>query len=135
MVSNRKLGNDFEKDLCKLLSEHGFWVHNFAQSRDGQPADIIAVRHGVAYLIDCKVCTNTLKGFDLSRMEENQDLSMDLWETCGNGKGWFAIKLHDSIYMIPHSTIRSLRAVKSHMSPSEIFMQGEAVGRWLKRYK
>ena len=79
--SNKKIGNDFEREFAELLFEHGFWVHVFAQNKDGQPADIIAVKNKKAYLIDCKVCS-TKKGFDISRMEENQDLSMDLWRDC-----------------------------------------------------
>ena len=58
----------------------------------------------MAYLIDCKVCSG--KGFALSRMEDNQDLSMGLWGNCGNGDGWFAMKLNDgAIHMIPHRDI------------------------------
>ena len=58
----------------------------------------------VAYLIDCKVCSGM--GFALSRMEDNQDLSMELWGNCGNGDGWFAMKLNDgAIHMIPHRDI------------------------------
>ena len=54
---NKKLGNDFEQELCEILADAGYWVHNFANRKNGQPADIIAVRSGGAYLIDAKVCT------------------------------------------------------------------------------
>lgn len=104
MSNNRKLGNAFEAELCEILSSHGFWAHNLAQNSAGQPADVLAVRNRVAYLIDCKVCSG--KGFALNRMEDNQDLSMELWENCGNGDGWFAMKLSDgAIHMIPHRDI------------------------------
>lgn len=105
MVSNRKLGNAFEAELCERLSEYGFWVHTMAQNSAGQPADVIAVKNKVAYLIDCKVCS-TDKGFDLRRVEDNQELAMEMWEECGNGQGWFAMKLNDgAIHMIPHRDI------------------------------
>ena len=65
-MSNRKLGNSFEAELCEILFENGFWVHNLAQNQAGQPADIIAARNKVAYLIDCKVCSGN--GFPLSRV-------------------------------------------------------------------
>lgn len=39
-MSNKKLGNAFEMELCNILSSHGFWVHNLAQNSAGQPADI-----------------------------------------------------------------------------------------------
>ena len=134
-MNNRKLGNSFEKELCEILSKHGFWVHNFAQNQDGQPADVIAVKHGKAYLIDCKVCSNALKGFELSRVEANQELAMEHWENCGNGEGWFAIKMFDSTHMIPYGDIRELRTSKSRMSPSEIFIRGEALERWARKCK
>ena len=95
-MTNKKIGNDFESELCELLATQGFCAHNFAQNQDGQPADVIAVKNKKAYLIDCKVCS-TRKGFDLSRMEDNQDLSMELWKGCGNGEGWFAVKLESQI--------------------------------------
>ena len=81
-MSNKKIGNDFEAELCEMLSLYGFWCHNLAVKSEGQPADVIAARNGKAYLIDCKVCS-TNKGFALSRMEENQELAMTLWKECG----------------------------------------------------
>ena len=129
MASNRKVGNDFASDLCEIFAEHGFWIHNFAQQIAGQPADVIAVRNGRAYLIDCKVCS-TSKGFSLKRMEENQDLSMTLWQECGNGEGWFAILLAGQIYMIPHTVIKAYSKLQSTLSPKEITLLGRSVEDW-----
>ena len=90
---NKKIGNDFEAELCRILSARGYWCHNFQQNAAGQPADIIAAKNRVTYLIDAKVCE---KGeFRLSRMEENQRLAMRLWNQTGNGTGYFALKLPD----------------------------------------
>ena len=129
--NNKKLGNDFEREFAELLSEHGFWVHVFAQNKDGQPADIIAVKNKKAYLIDCKVCS-TKKGFDISRMEENQDLSMDLWRDCCNGEGWFAVKLETRIYMISHFTMKALRNSQSTLSSTDVHECGKPLDKWLK---
>lgn len=82
MATNKKLGNTFEAELCEILFKHGFWSHNLAQNAAGQPADVIAVKHKTPYLIDCKVCSRGK--FPLSRVEENQHLSMELWKMCGN---------------------------------------------------
>ena len=132
-MSNKKSGNQFETELCELLSAYGFWCHNMAQNSAGQPADVIAVRNGKAYLIDCKVCS-TDKGFALSRMEENQDLAMKLWNECGNGQGWFAMKLpNDEIFMVPHFLIKALRHVQSHISPAEIFEIGKPLEKWVMK--
>lgn len=133
-MSNRKLGNAFEAELCERLSEYGFWAHNMAQNSAGQPADVIAARNKVAYLIDCKVCS--ANGFALSRMEDNQDLSMGLWKECGNGEGWFALKLSDGrIFMIPHFTIRALRNSKSSINEKEAFEYGMLLEKWITRCK
>ena len=94
MKSNRAVGNGFETELCELLFGYGFWSHNLKQDSSGQPADVIAVKNKVAYLIDCKVCS-TDKGFDLRRVEDNQELAMEMWEECGNGQGWFALKVNE----------------------------------------
>ena len=48
MVSNKKLGNDFEQEFCNILSSKGYWVHNFANRKNGHPADVIAVKDGAA---------------------------------------------------------------------------------------
>ena len=67
-MSNKKSGNQFEATLCEILAEEGFWCHNLAQNSAGQPADVIAVKNGEAYLIDCKVCSRGRFSFD--RIEE-----------------------------------------------------------------
>lgn len=130
-MTNKKIGNDFESDFCEILFNEGFWVHNMAQNASGQPADVIAARKGKTYLIDCKVCSN--RGFSLSRMEENQDLSMELWKACGNGEGWFAILVGENVFMIPHFTIKALRHQQSVMNEAEIHEYGTPLEKWLKK--
>lgn len=133
-MSNKKIGNDFEAELCEMLSLHDFWCHNLAVKSEGQPADVIAARNGKAYLIDCKVCS-TNKGFALSRMEENQELAMTLWKECGNGDGWFAILLAGIVYMIPHFTIEAFANSQAYLSPKEIFEYGKPLDKWVKKCK
>ena len=128
-VTNKKLGNDFESLLCEILFEHGYWSHNLTQNSSGQPADVIAAKNGKAYLIDCKVCTS--RGFVLSRMEENQDLSMSLWKDCGNGEGWFAVLVGEDIHMLPHFAVKSLKTRQSSMNEAEIKKYGIPLERWL----
>lgn len=132
-MSNKKIGNNFESELSEILFAYGFWVHPLSQNSAGQPADVIAVRNGKAYLIDCKVCS-TDKGFDLNRIEENQDLAMSLWNECGNGQGWFAMKLPtNDIIMLPHFCVRAHKQMKSHMSPGEIFEMGKSIEKWVSK--
>ena len=133
-MSNKKLGNGFEQELCEILSRYGFWTHCMAMNKSGQPADVIAVRNGKAYLIDAKVVSTT-KGFALSRVEDNQDLAMDLWNEKGNGQGWFALKVKDAIFMIPHFCIKAYMVQQSSLSISEIFTLGKPIEKWVARCK
>ena len=114
MATNRKIGNSFETEFCELLFQHGFWCHNMAQNAAGQPADVIAVKGKTAYLIDCKVCSNNR--FPLSRVEENQHFAMETWKACGNGEGWFALKVEESAL--------NLTDIREYGTPLE---------RWLKK--
>ena len=130
-MNNKRLGNSFEAEFCEILFENGFWTHNLAQNASGQPADVIAARNGKTYLIDCKVCS--VRGFALSRMEGNQDLSMELWKACGNGEGWFAVLIGEQIAMIPHFTVKALRYQQSYMNELEIREFGTPLEKWLKK--
>ena len=133
-MTNKKIGNDFEQELCEILAGYGFWTHNMAMNKSGQPADIIAVKNKVAYLIDAKVCSS--RGFALSRMEENQELSMELWGECGNGQGWFALKVPtNEIYMISLITMQAYKHGQAYLSFSEIHDLGKPLGKWVERCK
>lgn len=133
MKSNRAVGNAFEAELCELLFLHGFWSHNLKQDNSGQPADVIAVRNKVAYLIDCKDCSS--KGFDLSRIEENQITAMELWEDCGNGQGCFALRVKGEIYILPYFVAMAFREEQSSMSFTEIKEIAMPFGKWVARCK
>lgn len=131
-MTNKKLGNDFEQLLCEKLSEYGYWVHNLAMNKAGQPADIIAVKNKKAYLIDAKVCSS--RGFALSRVEDNQELSMNLWNERGNGQAWFALQVPTGeIYMIPHLCILAFKRTQSYLSFDEIHEMGKPLGEWVDK--
>lgn len=130
-MSNKRIGNTFETEFCELLYAHGFWVHNLAQNAAGQPADVIAVKNKTAYLIDCKVCSHNR--FPLSRVEENQHFAMGTWEACGNGEGWFALKVEDEIIMIPHFSTVALSYKKSFLNLIDIREYGTPLERWLEK--
>lgn len=129
-MNNKKVGNTFEQQFCEILYQHGYWTHNFANKQAGQPADVIAVKDGNPYLIDCKVCSR--KTFPLSRIEENQHFSMEAWRMSGNGEGWFALKIEDEVIMIPHRTMIALSYEKSTLNAKDIDEYGVPLERWLK---
>ena len=128
---NKKLGNDFEQELCEILADSGYWVHNFANRKNGQPADIIAVKDGGAYLIDAKVCSYEV--FPFKRIEENQYLAMDMWIECGNVSPQFALKCRNEIYMVSYSTIKDLmRKGKKQLNFEDMNKYGVRLATWLR---
>ena len=90
---NKRIGSIFERKVAQLLSGHGYWVHLLRDNQNGQPADMIAAKDGVALLIDAKHCAGAY--FDTKRLEANQHLSMEKWRDTGNGSGLFAIGFPD----------------------------------------
>ena len=128
---NKKLGNDFEQELCQILADAGYWTHNFASKKNGQPADIIAVKNGEAYLIDAKECTREI--FPLKRMEYNQELSMSLWIECGNIEPYFALKARNEVYMVDYTTVMELiRKGKKQLNLEDMNKYGVRLATWLK---
>ena len=134
MNVNRKVGNSFEKDLCRSLSAYGFWCHNLAQNSQGQPFDVIAARNGMSHPIDCKDCSKNI--FKTERIEENQFSAMTLWKETGNGEGWFALRMmNGAVYFLSFNVVRSLALRKSILSASEIRQFGITFGEWVSKCK
>lgn len=128
-MSNKKLGNSFESEFCETLADEGFWCHNLAQNAAGQPADVIAVKDGEAYLIDCKVCSRNR--FQFSRIEDNQRMSMEMWRECGNGEGWFAIQFDSKVYMVDLPSMWNCRNSHASMTEELASEYGIPLGEWL----
>jgi Holliday junction resolvase len=132
-MNNKATGNGFENEFAQILYDNGFWVHLLNQNKSGQPADVIAAKNGKAHLIDCKVCSDN--SFPLSRIEENQDMAMDMWKDCGNGIGWFALKTEFGIYMLTHYVMKAWRNSHSSLSPKDIYEMGIPIDKWVKKCK
>lgn len=110
-MNNKKLGTEFEKEVCRILSESGWWVHFIVpDARGAQPFDIIAVKAGKAVAIDCKTCA--AKRFTLSRLEDNQIMAFEKWLTCGNEMPWIMVKHDGIIYRIPYSRVKDGKSVE-----------------------
>ena len=110
-MNNKKLGTDFEKEMCELLAQGGFWVHFIEPDRRGaQPFDIVAARCERAYAIDCKTCVAGT--FNISRLEDNQIMAFTRWIACGNYMPFVAVKHKDVIYMIDFATLQENGSVK-----------------------
>jgi len=133
-MNNNQLGREFEIELSRMLFDRHYWVHRLNANKSGQPADIIAVRNGKAWLIDCKHCVGPV--FRLDRVEPNQQSAMDLWELSGNGQGWFALRFDgEGIYMVPHISVKQAKYSGGVLSLSDIraFHYGCTLDAWLEK--
>ena len=134
-MSNRKEGTQFESEFCEILSEYGFWCHNLAQKASGQPFDVILARDNRVYPVDCKDCKNDK--FYVRRIEDNQKLAMTKWRKCGNGIGWFALKLSNGdIYMLSHRAIEEFCRYTDRKTMNAEHMQkmGWRLERWVEYF-
>lgn len=126
-MNNKQAGNKFEREFCEQLAIDGFWAHFMGGNKNGQPADIIAVRNERAYLIDAKDCQNDR--FVLSRIENNQDMAMRYWEMCGNNQGLFALNTSKGVYMLRYGVVQvleiagikslNMQAIEQYCTPYE----------------
>lgn len=128
-MNNKQAGNRFEREFCKRLAKDGFWAHFMGGSKNGQPADIIAVRNEQAYLIDAKDCKNDV--FEFRRIEDNQDMAMRKWETCGNNQGLFALNTSMGVYMLPYGRVQALQCAGiKKLRLVEIQMHAKSYWEW-----
>lgn len=100
LKSNKKIGDDFEKEYARILKNKGYWVTFLTPKRHigSQPCDLIAIKNNKAILIDCKTCKTHL--FPISRIEENQRQAFKRYLKCGNTTFILAIKYNNKIYEI-----------------------------------
>lgn len=130
MKSNRAVGNAVEQEFCEALFNKGWWVHNLKQNNSGQPADVIAVKNKKASLIDCKDCAGGK--FDFRRIEDNQITAMELWRECGNGGGWFALRIDGRFYMLELYRARYCQRTQKSLSKEEILDSCLPLDKWVE---
>lgn len=134
-MNNISNGSVFERDMCALLSSKGFWCHQIARTAGGQqPADIIAIFGDYHVLIDAKVVST--RGFQFSRVEDNQRSAMHKFQAVGGECGWFALKVNDNVYMLSLETIEELEEKnKKSISIIDIIESTYCLpfSRWLNR--
>ena len=131
-MNNKQAGNEFEREFCEMLAIDGFWSHFMGGNRNGQPADIIAVRNKKAYLIDAKDCQNDR--FEFRRIEDNQHMAMRCWEICGNNQGLFALNTSKGVYMLTYGIVQvlemadikslNMQAIEKYCTPYEEWVVG-----------
>lgn len=110
-MNNKRLGTEFEREVCDLLAADGYWVHFIApDARGAQPFDIIAVKDGSALAIDCKTCV--AGSFNISRLEDNQIMAFERWLACGNEDPKVAVKHEGKIWFLSYMTLKAQKSIK-----------------------
>lgn len=103
-MNNKKIGDDFELEAINLLSIAGFWVHFITpNARGSQPFDIVAMKDGVSYAIDCK--TNSTRKFSVLRLEDNQMCAFDKWLNSGGTEPMLFVKHDEHIYCVNYRAL------------------------------
>lgn len=109
-MNNKKIGSDFEKAFCEYAKKIGHWVHFLNPDNTGaQPFDVISVKDGVAYAIDCKTCAN--KYFSINRLQDNQIMAFEKWLRCGNTDPLLAVEHDGDIYIISYTRLKALEKI------------------------
>lgn len=111
-MNNKKLGTEFEKEVCNLLAEQGCWVHFLSPDvRGAQPFDVIAVKNGLSVAIDCKTLHDDARYFPISRLEDNQILAFEKWMQCGNGTPLVFVKYREKIIIISYDVLKEQKKI------------------------
>lgn len=111
MISNKKIGSEFEREFCDLLKQMGYWVHFINPDRTGsQPFDVIACRNNKAYAFDCKTCEAPV--FNISRLEDNQIMAFDKWIKCHNDYAFIAVKHKGLVMLIDYTELKAKRSIR-----------------------
>ena len=112
-MNNKKLGTEFEREVCELLANNGYWVHFLApDNRGAQPFDIIAVKDGLAMAVECKTLSDSQKYFSIDRLEDNQIFAFERWLKCGNIMPFIFIKHGAKTFVIPWERLKTERSIK-----------------------
>jgi Holliday junction resolvase len=115
------MGSKFENWIVNYFGSKGYWASAFPKANDGsQPADVIALNSKRKCLIDAKVCSTGR--FVLSRMEENQLHSMEMFtEKCG-GNGYFALEFPEGKYLVSVKKLLRIQSEgKKSVTPSDLY--------------
>lgn len=104
-------GTKFEQEFCEILNKCGWWALRIPRNESGaQPFDVIAVNEHYVECYDCKVVSSENGRFPLSRIEDNQWLAFERFETQTNRASscGLAILYAGNIYFIPHYILKKL---------------------------
>lgn len=96
-----EVGKKFEEELCWWLSNNDYYViYNNKGVEGSQPVDIVAIKHNIATLIECKNLENQSGIFNFERLEANQFLAYKKFKEKHNTNMIIAVKWNQNIYFI-----------------------------------
>jgi Holliday junction resolvase len=120
--NNKEIGTSFERDMVEFLASIGYWVHFIVPDKTGaQPFDIIAVKDGMAYAIDCKTCEADI--FSMGRLEYNQITSFERWRKCGNTEPLLAIFHKGKVFYVTYEELKLRGKIDLRHFKSSIFFE------------
>lgn len=109
-MNNKRIGTGFERRMCELYAQNGYWVHFITpDTRGSQPFDVIAAKNGVTTVFDCKTCKDHI--FRINRLEDNQIMAFEKWWACGNSIPYVAVEHDGRVYMISYDELKMRRSV------------------------
>lgn len=124
-MSNKKLGNEFERKIIKQLRETGHYVIQLPQNVKGQPFDLLVTVHNGVAAVDCKMCS---KGyFDLNRIEPNQHTAFEMFRKANSESfAGFMLGVKSEIYCIGYEDM--VNQPKKRLNYEDIKRIGEFWG-------
>ena len=127
-MSNKSVGEGFEKELLDILKLNGFWATKLKEKETGGPLDIIATKNNIFISIEAKNIKSKTK-FPKSRIEPNQINSYErLCKVNSDKNCYFAFKTTDDIFLV-HS-----KNVIENENKSIDVSKGLKICDWLKQY-
>lgn len=76
-IKQTKLGKSTETIIAQYFKSKRYWAFIIPKSINGQPFDVIALRHSDIWLVDVKHLEEDKASFSFSRIEPNQITSMN----------------------------------------------------------
>ena len=120
-MNNKRIGMQFEQEMCRILSEKGYWVHFISpDNRGAQPFDLIFAKDGLAFAADCKTSKDMYIRWN--RLEDNQILAFEKWMSCGNGDPFIFVKCNNSVFCITYTDLKFFKVINLRdRSPYYVF--------------
>jgi Holliday junction resolvase len=100
-LKSYKVGEKFEKELCKFFANRNYYViYNNKGVSGAQCFDMLIIRDNVCFAIECKNLENKNGIFNIDRVEENQLLAYKRFLECRNHNFVLAILWNDNVYIV-----------------------------------